>query len=527
MSETGRPGTWEALLFPTSNRLRTPDNNLGPDGDASASAGSEQRTKRGTDAASGKRSGVGTSSQGVGAPRSTGEAGELTREDPVEGRGRQNMEPLEGKMGETPSSETVSTKQQRIAKLAREKKQALTTLAHHIDVDWLKEAFRRMRKDGATGIDGQTAGEYAQHLEENLQSLLDRAKSGEYRAPAVRRVHIPKGDGSQTRPIGIPTFEDKVLQRAVQMVLEPVYEQSFHDCSYGFRPGRSAHQALQSFWQQMMDMGGGWVLEVDIKSFFDTLDHQQLQQLLRRRVGDGVLLRLIGKWLNAGVLEAGAVTRPEAGTPQGGVISPLLANIYLHEVLDEWVEQEVLPRLSGKAFLIRYADDFVMGFSQESDARRVLDVLPKRFGKYGLTLHPEKTRLLRFEPPREGPDAPSSESFDFLGFTHFWSTSLKGRRLIKRKTASRRFSRAVKSVSLWCRTHRHLHAVVRGHNGYFGITGNWEALERFAREVRRVWKKWLARRSQRGMTWERFMAKTERYPLPTPRIVHSLRSANP
>ena len=202
---------------------------------------------------------------------------------------------------------------------------AFTTLAHHIDVCWLHEAYRRTRKDGATGVDGQTSDEYAEHLEDNLRSLLDRAKSGTYQAPPVRRVHIPKGDGSSTRPIGIPTFEDKVLQRAVAMVLEAVYEEDFHDFSYGFRPRRSAHQALAALQDGLMRMGGDWVLEVDIRKFFDTLDHGRLLEILRRRVRDGVLLRLIGKWLNAGVLEDPVLSYPEAGTPQGGVISPLLA----------------------------------------------------------------------------------------------------------------------------------------------------------------------------------------------------------
>lgn len=436
----------------------------------------------------------------------------------------------------TPNPETISTKQQRIAKLAKDEKRALNTLAHHIDIEWLKEAFRRTRKDGATGIDGQTAEEYEERLEENLQSLLNRFKSGEYRAPAVRRVHIPKGDGSQTRPIGIPTFEDKVLQRAVHMVLETVYEQEFLNCSYGFRPGRSAHQALEDFWKQMMGMGGGWVVEVDIKSFFDTLNHQYLQQLLRLRVRDGVLLRLIGKWLNAGVQEAGRVSRPEAGTPQGGVISPLLANIYLHKVLDEWVEEEVLPRMKGRALLVRYADDFVMGFSSEEDARRVMGVLPKRFGKYGLTLHPEKTRLLRFEPPRDD-GKPTPESFDFLGFNHHWGKSRKGAWVIKRVTAGSRFRRALKRVAEWCREnrhqelpaqHRHLSAALRGHYGYFGITGNSKALGRFRAEVVRAWKRWLSRRSQRGLSWERFTWLLQRFALPSPRAIHSmLRAAKP
>ncbi len=227
-------------------------------------------------------------------------------------------------MAETSGSTTVSTKLERIAKLAREMPQAaLATLAHNIDIDWLREAYRRTRKDGATGVDRQTAREYANNLDGNLRSLLERAKSGTYVAPPVRRVHIPKGDGSQTRPIGIPTFEDKVLQRAVAMALEAVYEQSFLDCSYGFRPGRSAHQALQLVQSQTVKMAGRWVLEVDIRNFFGTLDHSHLRNIVRKRVRDGVLLRLIGKWLNAGVMEDGAITYPESGTPQGGVVTPL------------------------------------------------------------------------------------------------------------------------------------------------------------------------------------------------------------
>src|SRR3990172_5790224 len=307
-------------------------------------------------------------------------------------------------MTETSGSTPISTKLERIAKLAREAPgMALTTLAHHIDIDWLKEAYRRTRKDGATGVDGQTAEEYAVNLEGNLRELLERAKSGAYRAPPVRRVHIPKGDGSQTRPIGIPAFEDKVLQRAVAMVLEAVYERDFLDCSYGFRPGRSAHQALEVLQHETVCMAGGWVLEVDIRKFFDTLDHGHLSEILCRRVRDGVLLRLIGKWLNAGVLEDGQLSHPEAGTPQGGVISPLLANVYLHEVLDVWFERDVKPRLRGGAFLVRYADDAALVFSREDDARRVMEVLPKRFGKYGLALHPEKTRLVEFRRPDRRP----------------------------------------------------------------------------------------------------------------------------
>ena len=276
----------------------------------------------------------------------------------------------------------------------------------------------------------------------------------------------------------------------------------------------------------MMAMQGGWLLEVDIKSFFDTLDHRHLQELLRLRVRDGVLLRLIGKWLNAGVQHEGQLSRPEAGTPQGGVISPLLANIYLHEVLDEWVEKEVKPRLGGDCFLIRYADDVVMGFSREEDARRVLDVLPKRFGKYGLTLHPEKTRLVRFEKPKDG--TPKPESFDFLGFTHLWGRSLAGYWVIKRQTAKSRFTRSLNRLREWCRRQRHtpileqhrrLSASLRGHYGYFGIAGNSVALRRFVHEVKRVWHKWLARRSQRGLHWDVFAELIRRHPLPAPKVM--------
>jgi group II intron reverse transcriptase/maturase len=457
----------------------------------------------------------------------------------VEGRGRRITELLEGKMTGTPSSDSISTKLERIAKQAREAPDmAFKTLAHHIDIDWLREAYQRTRKDGSPGVDGQTAEEYAANLEGNLQSLLIRAKSGTYRAPPVRRVHIPKGTGAETRPIGIPTFEDKVLQRAVAMVLEAVYEQDFLDCSFGFRPRRSAHQALDTLQNQSVCMAGGWVLEIDIRKFFDTLDHKHIRELLRRRVLDGVLLRLIGKWLNAGVLEDGGITYPDSGSPQGGVISPILANIYLHEVLDVWFDREAKPRLSGKAHLVRYADDAVLLFANEQDARRVMTVLRKRLEKYGLTLHPEKTRLVEFRRPDRRP--PSSDggasgrhgTFDFLGFTHFWGKSRTGKWIVKRKTAKDRFRRAVQRVAAWCRKHRHdavreqwkaLSRKLRGHFEYYGITGNSAHLQRFRFEATRAWRKWLNRRSQRArMSWERMRKLLERYPLPPPRITHPL-----
>jgi group II intron reverse transcriptase/maturase len=441
-------------------------------------------------------------------------------------------------MAEMLSSVTadVSTKLQRIAKLAQDAPDmAFTSLAHHIDLAWLREAHRQTRKDGARGVDGQTAEQYAERLGDNLQSLLNRAKSGTYRAPPVRRVHIPKGDGSQTRPIGIPTFEDKVLQRAVLMLLQAVYEQDFLPSSYGFRPGRSAHHALEALRDGIMGMNGGWVLEVDIRKFFDTVDRARFREILHRRVRDGVVLRLIGKWLNAGVMEGLELSYPDAGTPQGGVISPLLANIFLHDVVDVWFEREVLPRLEGRAKLIRYADDMVFVFEREEDAKRVFEVLPKRFGKYGLTLHPKKTRLTKFTrpprlpPPEGGVGAPSHDSFDFLGFTHHWAVSRAGYMVVKRRTAKDRFSRALRRMKEWCREERHaplraqqqgLAAKLRGHYGYFGITGNYGALHRLVYEVTRTWRKWLSTRSRDGrLTWARMVMLLKRFPLPAPRIM--------
>jgi RNA-directed DNA polymerase len=458
----------------------------------------------------------------------------------MEGRGCRSTEPLEGKMSGTESPRSISTKQERIAELAKKYRGSpFTTLAHHIDVDWLQEAYRRTRKDAAAGVDGQTAQEYAINLEENLQTLLNRAKSGDhYRAPPVRRVHIPKADGSKTRPIGIPTFEDKILQRAVVMVLEPLYEQEFYECSYGFRPRRGAHDAVKALWNELMKMGGGWVLEADIEDFFGSVNRAQLQDILRQRVRDGVLLRLIGKWLNAGVMEEGRLYRPESGTPQGGVISPMLANIYLHEVLDVWFHRDVTPRLRGKAFLVRYADDFVIAFEHEEDARRVQQVLVKRFAKYGLCLHPEKTRLLRFPRPKgngSGDDkSDNPDSFDLLGFTLFWAQSRKGTWVVKLKTAKTRLKRAVQRFNAWCKHGRHLPIgeqqrqlalKLRGHDAYYGVTFNYAALERLRRMVVRIWLKWLRRRSHAGRrrNWD-WMNKVvlKFHPLPRPRIVHSL-----
>ena len=436
-------------------------------------------------------------------------------------------------MEETPFSETVSTKLRRIAELAEEDPdRSFLSLAHHIDVEVLEEAYRRTRKDGAPGIDGRTARDYEEDLEGNLRSLLKRFKDGDYKAPPVRRVHIPKGDGRKTRPIGIPTIEDKILQRAVTMVLETVYEPTFSNSSYGFRPGRSARQAVQDLWTTLMDMGGGWVIEADIESFFDTLDHHKLRAILDRRVRDGVLRRTINKWLKAGVLEGTQRHYPDSGTPQGGVISPILANIYLHAVLDEWFEKDITPRLQGRAHLIRYADDFVVVFRDEKDARLVFDRLGQRFAEFGLKLHPDKTRLIHFRPPTGGPRR-EPRSFDFLGFKHHWEKSRRGAWVVKQTTARSRLTRTLRRIKEWCRRnrhlplaeqHRHLTRQLQGHDAYFGIRGNYGALEALRYGVAPIWRRWLDRRSHRGrMHWERFRRVLERYPLPRPRL-HPVRA---
>jgi group II intron reverse transcriptase/maturase len=438
-------------------------------------------------------------------------------------------------MQETSGSVPISTRLERIATLARQlRDQPLTTLAHHIDLEWLREAHRRTRKDGATGVDGRTADEYAANLEDNLRSLLERAKSGTYRAPPVRRAYIPK-DSGEMRPLGIPTFEDKVLQRAVTMVLEAVYEQEFLDCSYGFRPGRSAQQALDVVHREASVMAGGWVIEIDIRKYFDSIDHERLREVLRGRIRDGVILRLIGKWLNAGVLEDGSVSYPESGSPQGGVISPVLANVFLHEALDGWFHRDVRGRLRGRAHLVRYADDAVMLFEYEEDARRVMSVLPQRFGKYGLTLHPEKTRLVPFKRPdrmprprggEDGPDAPGT--FDFLGFTLHWGKSpMTGKWVVKTRTAADRFRRTLKRISQWCKANRHeplerqqqvLNQKLRGHYGYYGRKGNRARCWSLQYRVVLEWWRWLRRRSQRGLSWAAMNRLLQRYPLLTPAI---------
>ena len=428
--------------------------------------------------------------------------------------------------------DNMYTKQRRIAEAAEKHSgQSLVSVAHHIDVQWMYCAYEWTRKDGAAGIDGVTASEYEIGLWKRLENLVELLKSGKYFAPPVKRVYIPKaGSKDEKRPIGIPTYEDKILQRAIVMLLEPILEKEFYDFSYGFRSGKSAHQALNRLWKECMNMNGGYVIDMDISKYFDTIDHKLLREMLSRRVSDGVVTRVVGKWLNAGVMDGNQRLYPEKGTPQGGVISPLLSNLFLHEVLDDWFVKTVKPRLRGKAGIVRYADDAVIVCELKEDAERIFKVLGARFEKYGLKIHPQKTRLLDFTKPKGGQNKGNS-TFTFLGFTHYWTKSRKGNWMVGRKTDSKRLNRAITAISAWCRANRCLNVrkqwetlkkKVTGHYAYYGISLNYRSISEFYVQVKIVWHKWLSRRGWKGgMTWESFMDFLKDYPLPKPRIIHS------
>jgi group II intron reverse transcriptase/maturase len=406
-------------------------------------------------------------------------------------------------------------------------------VAHLLDEHALGRAYGRVRKDAAVGVDGITKEQYGRDLERNLRDLRERMRTMRYRHQPIRRVHIPKGKG-KTRPIGISTIEDKVVQGALREVLEVLYEPVFSDGSYGFRPGRRAHDALRALNRALNGGQVSVIVEADIQSFFDSIVRTMLMEMLRERVADGSFLRLVGKCLNVGVLDGEEFSEPETGTAQGSVLSPILGNVYLHHVLDHWFERDVLPRLRGRAHLIRYADDFVIGFEREDDAKRVMEVLPRRFERFGLTLHPDKTRVVPFQRPpddQEGGKGPGS--FDFLGFTHFWRRSRRGRWVPGATTCTARLRRAITAVADFCRRQRHKsikeqHAKLKvrlvGHYNYYGINGNSRSLERLLHEATRAWHKWLNRRSQRArLSWERFKAGIWRvFPLPRPRIAVQL-----
>ena len=422
----------------------------------------------------------------------------------------------------------------RLAEMAREEPgRKFLSIAHLLTPQALYEAFGRLRKNASAGVDELTYRQYEPQARERIEELHERLKSKRYRAHPLRRVYIEKEDGRE-RPISIPALEDKIVQRATVTLLEAIYEQDFLPCSFGFRPRRGAQQALDEVGRTICRDSTEYVLKLDIVSYFDSVVREHLMAMIERRVGDGSILRLIRKWVHVGVIEDGRLLVSERGTGQGQVISPLLSNIYLHVVLDEWFENEVKPRLRGKAFEIRYADDGLLCFQYREDAERVLQVLPKRFAKYGLTLHPEKTCLIEFgraahwQGRRTGV---KPATFDFLGFTHLTATSLRGKFTIHLKTMKKRLRRALKALNVWCREHRHdrlesqwtiLCAKLRGHYQYYGRPTNSRSLRQFYRVVRRLWHTWLNRRT-RGNTlnWARFARLLAYYPLPQPTITRA------
>jgi group II intron reverse transcriptase/maturase len=428
-------------------------------------------------------------------------------------------------MDDASTSKNMSPGLLKVAERARREPDAqFHSVAHLIDVEALARAYHRQRCNAAVGVDGVTKDEYGRDLETNLRDLHGRMKTMRYRHQPIRRVHIPKGKG-RTRPLGISAFEDKIVQDALREVLQAIYEQTFLDCSYGFRPGRSAHDAIRAF-RRVADRGEvNWILECDVKTFFDSVDRNTLLALLKIRVPDGSIKRLVGKCLHVGVLDGAEFTRPDTGTAQGSVLSPLLANVYLHYALDLWFEREVKPRLDGKSLLIRYADDFIICFESKEDAERVMGVLGKRLARFALTLEPTKTRLVPFRrPPWTQQRGTGPDTFDFLGFTLYWRRTRRGSWRVGCKTRSARLRRSITAVHDWCRRHRHepvgvQHAALtrrlHGHMQYFAVNGNERSVGCLLKRATRAWFKWLCRRSQKKrLNWPRFLDLLRDYPLP-------------
>lgn len=457
----------------------------------------------------------------------------VTPVEPMEGRAA-----AEGKLAQRNASRTQSrkhalTRLERVGEKAREKKgEKFTNLLSHIKVPLLKEAYHHLRKDAAAGVDGITWSSYGADLDARLVDLEGRVHRGNYHPLPVRRVHIPKGDG-RTRPLGIPALEDKIVQQAVRMILESIYESEFMGFSYGFRPGRSQHKALDALYVAL-HRKVNWVLDADIRSFFDTIDHGWMKRFVEHRIGDKRLVRLLMKWLNAGVMEEGELREVQEGTPQGGIISPVLANIYLHYVLDLWACQWRKRMAHGQMYVVRYADDFVMGFQHEQDALAMREAMAERFAKFGLELHPDKTRLLRFgrfalqHCGKDGRERP--ETFDFLGFTHICAKAPDGSFRLVRRTSRKKREAKMRALRQEMRRRRHnpvpeqygwLVAVLRGHANYYGVPGNSSTLASFRYQVRHAWHQQLQRRSQRAR-WsnEKRSRFDESFPLPNLLICH-------
>lgn len=450
----------------------------------------------------------------------------------MEGRGQTEGNSGKGARVRTQSRAALPPNLVRVNEAAKKGRGArFTALMHHIDAASLERAFKRLRRDASAGVDGEEVESYRQNMAERLPDLLRRVRTGGYRALPVRRVYIPKSDGGQ-RPLGIPALEDKIVQGAVAEVLGAIYEVDFQGFSYGFRPGRGPHEALRAVKAALMTQGVNWVLDADIRNFFGSVDHEWLMRMVEHRIADRRVLRLIRQWLRAGVLEKGVWSETEQGTPQGAIISPVLSNIVLHYVLDLWVQWWRKRRARGRVIIVRYADDFIMGFKYEEDGRRMLANLKERLAKFRLALHEGKTRLIRFgrgvadrwrERRGERP-----ETFAFLGFTHYWGETRTGRMMVKWKTQRHRLAGKLRAVKQEVRRrmhtdattqHRYLTSVLRGHYQYYGVPGNTRPMEAFHREVTRLWFRALSRRGgKKRLNWVAFAAYLQRYPLPRPHI---------
>ena len=447
----------------------------------------------------------------------------------VEGREPQQPRLLHGKNSLAPNRSEFSTKRNKLAAMVRDIQGGpLKTLAHFIDKEWLEESWRRLNKQAAAGLDRVSAKQFAADLDGNLKRLLEKMQTGTYRSAPLRRVHIPKANGTM-RSLGLPTIEDKLAQQAVSLVLTDVYEPEFLPMSYGYRPGRSPHDAVEAVKGAIAKGKVSWVVDVDIRAFFDEMDHKWLMKFLSQRVSDKRLLRLITKWLQAGVLEEGKVKRASTGTPQGGVISPILANVYLHYVIDHWVSTVVSKHLKGEMHSVRYADDCLFCFQRLDDAVRFRRALTQRLEKFGLRVNESKSQLCRFGRFAEMNRKRMGEkrqTLRFLGFTLYNTISRKGKYTVGCRTASKQLRAAMNHLTTWCKYNRHqnvawqaryLNAVLRGHYHYFGVTHNFPSINAFYRHVQWVWQRFLSRRSQRArISWGAFHKLLERYPLEQP-----------
>jgi group II intron reverse transcriptase/maturase len=428
-----------------------------------------------------------------------------------------------------------------LAERARREPQCqFTSLAHLLDEGFLADCYHRLGKDRASGVDGVTWQEYGAHLTENLRDLVARMKAKRYRPQPAKRVYIPKDEHSQ-RPLGLPALEDKIVQVGIALILEAIYEADFLDCSYGFRPRRGCHQALNAVDKTIMTQPINHVIDADIKGFFDNVSHPWLEKCLRVRIKDPSFLLLIRRFLKAGYVEMGQFVATEQGTPQGGNLSPLLSNVFLHYVLDLWFEKRLKQQVRGACFLVRYADDFVVLVQYQDEAQMILPALRERFTQCDLALHPEKTRVLsfgRYERQNAQRQKRRANAFDFLGFTHFCAESRRGKFIVGRQTSRKKFRKKCQELRTWLKKVRSqipvkewwpvLKAKLQGHYQYYGVSGNMRGLTRYYRFTIRLVKKWLNRRSQRrSFSWERFLAYLSHYPLPTPRIIHNLYTLSP